>query len=739
MSPIEMKSSRRGFLKTTATGGAALVIGFCLPGFAAAADDPQSQEEKRVNPFNSWVVIDQNGQVTLRVGKSEMGQGVMSSLPTILADELECDWRKVRIEQAETNPDLYGDQGTGGSSSVRESWRPLRQAGAAAREMLISAAAETWSVDPATCFAKNGSVVHNPRGRSLTYGQLVAKASALPSPSLKEVKLKNPDNFHYIGVSVPRADIAQKIDGSGIFGIDVRMPGMLRAVVARCPVFEGKVKKFDAKRAKAVPGVIDVFEIPAVYDNAHAAGGVAVIASSTWAALEGRKALAIDWDKGKWANESTAGLKEQLASLTAKPGKVLKNDGDAESALAHASQKVEAAYELPFLAHASMEPMNCTADVRAGRAELWSPTQGPVWNRDMVATVTGLKKENVIVHTTLMGGGFGRRYMTDFAVEAAQISKHAGKPVQLLWTREDDMGHDFYRPQFHHRLSGAVGPRGEIVTWRHRIASVPIGPYWDKKSKPEDSEIGSAIFLPYAMQNFRIEYAPADSGVPRAWWRSVEEASSAFAVESFLDELAAAAKIDPLKFRLGLLTKPAKIKNPMSQETIPVDTRRFKAVLELAAARSGWGKPAAKGRGRGIAAFYSFDSYAAEVAEVSVAPGGKLKVHRITCAVDCGRAVDPDGVKAQVESAVVYALSAALMGEITIKDGSVEQSNFHDYPVLRISDMPEVDVHITPSEESPTGIGEPPVPPLAPAVTNAIFAATGKRVRRLPIRVEDLA
>jgi isoquinoline 1-oxidoreductase beta subunit len=739
MSPTSSKFGRRGFLKATATGGAALVIGFYLPGFAAAEDEQHGQEEKRINPFNSWVVIDQNGQVTLRLGKSEMGQGVMSSLPTILADELECDWRKVRIEQAETNPELYGDQGTGGSSSVRESWLPLRQAGAAAREMLISAAAQTWSVDPATCFAKSGSVVHNPRGRSLTYGQLVAKASALPVPNLKEVKLKNPDNFHYIGVSVPRADIPQKVDGSGIFGIDVRVPGMVRAVVARCPVFEGKVKKFDARKAKAIPGVIDAFEIPAVYDNAHAAGGVAVVAESTWAALEGRKALVIEWDKGKWANESTPALKEQLASLTAKPGKVLKNDGDAESALAGASSKLEAAYELPFLAHASMEPMNCTADIRADRAEIWAPTQGPVWNRDMVATVTGLKKENVIVHTTLMGGGFGRRYMTDFAVEAAQISKHARKPVQLLWTREDDMGHDFYRPQFHHRLSGAVSPRGEIVAWRHRIASVPIGPYWDKKSKPEDSEIGSAIFLPYAMQNFRIEYTPADSGAPRAWWRSVEEASSAFAVESFLDELAAAAKIDPLKFRLGLLSKPGKIKSPMSAETIPVDTQRFRAVLELAAAKAGWGKPAARGRARGIAAFYSFDSYAAEVAEVSVAPGGKLKVHRVTCAVDCGRAVDPDGVKAQAESAVVYALSAALMGEITIKNGSVQQSNFHDYPVLRMSDMPEVAVHIVSSTEVPTGIGEPPVPPLAPAVTNAIFAATGKRIRRLPVRPQDLA
>ncbi|MGA8145385.1 MAG: molybdopterin cofactor-binding domain-containing protein [Candidatus Acidiferrales bacterium] len=723
--------SRRNFLQTTAAGGAALVIGFCIPELACA----KNPEAHRVNPFNAWVQIADDGKVTLILAKSEMGQGIYTSLPMILADELEVDWKSVSVRQAETKPEIYPESGTGGSGSVSGSFLPLRQAGAAAREMLITAAAQTWGVDPVTCHATNGTVVHDPRAHRLAYAELVAKASALPVPDLTKVTLKNPDNFQFIGKSLPHLDIPSKVDGTAQFGIDVRVPGMLYAVIARCPVFEGKVKSFDAAKAKAVPGVRAVVEIPAVVSNSHTAGGIAVVAESTWAAIRGRDALQIEWDNGAAASESSDSLRKQMQSLTDKPGTVVEHSGNADAALAKAAKKIEAAYELPFLAHATMEPMNCTADIRSDRAEVWAPTQGPIWIRDMVAQVSGLPKESVIVHTTLMGGGFGRRYQSDFGVEAAQVSKAVGKPVQVVWTREDDMQHDFYRPAFQHRIAAALDDQARVTAWRHRVSSTPIATYWNPKRKPDESEIGSGAHLPYAIDNFQVEYSPATSAVPRAWWRSVEQASSAFAVESFIDELAAAAKVDPLAFRLRAMRRG---NEPAAKENVP-DVQRFKAVLTLAAEKAGWDRPAPAGRSRGIAAFFSFDSYLAEVAEVSIAPGGKLRVHRVTCAVDCGRVVDPNGVKAQVESAVVYALSATLMGEITIAGGKVEQSNFDTYPVLRMREMPEVEVHIVPSTKPPTGIGEPGVPPLAPAVTNAIFAATGKRIRRLPIRPEDLA
>jgi isoquinoline 1-oxidoreductase beta subunit len=476
-----------------------------------------------------------------------------------------------------------------------------------------------------------------------------------------------------------------------------------------------------------------------VEKGAHTAGGIAVVADSTWAAMQGRDALAIEWDNGPHADETTDSLREQLQSLTTKPGKVVRKEGDVEPALAGVSNKIEAAYELPFLAHASMEPMNCTADVHANRAELWAPTQGPDWNQSMVAQVLKLPKHSVVVHTVLMGGAFGRRYQTDFAVEAAQVSKAIGKPVQLLWTREDDMQHDFYRPASHHRMAAALDDKGGIAAWRHRVSSTSIAEFWRSSPNLAEQEIGSAEVLPYATANFQIEYSAAKSGVPRAWWRSVEQTPSAFAVESFIDELAAAAKVDPYEYRLRLFDERKPMSSKLWPEGPPLNVKRMKATLKLAAEKAGWGTAAPEGRSRGIACFYSFNTYAAEVAEVSVAAGGKFRVHRVVCAVDCGRAIEPDGVKAQIEGGIVYALSALLTGEITIANGSVVQSNFNDYKVMRMRDMPEVEVHIVPSTERPTGVGEPGLPPLAPAVTSAIFAATGKRIRRLPIRAADLA
>jgi isoquinoline 1-oxidoreductase subunit beta len=730
------KVSRRNFLKTTAASGAALVIGFPWGPRAFAQDQPQ--EKPKVNPFDAWLHIDKDGDVTLIVPKSEMGQGVFTSLAMILADELEVDWRKVHVEHAETKPDIY-DLGTGGSGSVFGSYLPLRQAGAAAREMLITAAAQSWGVDPKTCHASEGAVIHNPRAHALTYAELVDRASKLPVPDLKKVTLKNPDDFRYVGRDIPHIELPTKVDGTAQFGIDVRVPGMLYAVIARCPVYGGKAKSFDATKAKAVAGVREVVEIPAVTPECHTFGGIAVVADSSWAAMKGRDALKVEWDNGPAGNENTASLSEQLQSLTANPCKVVRADGDADAVLAKAGRKVEAAYELPFQAHATMEPMNCTADVRADRAELWAPTQSPDWIQGTVAQVLGLKPPAVNVHTTLMGGGFGRRYHTDFGVEAAQVSRAAGKPVQVLWTREDDIQHDFYRQAFHHRMAAAWDEQGKITAWRHRIASTSIAVFWRPNPKPEESEIGGALWPPYAMSSFRIEYAPAKSGIPVMWWRSVEESSSGFAVESFVDELAAAAKVDPLEFRIRLLgERPRKVGHAQSEDDVLLDTARFKGVLQLAAEKAGWGKSSAQGHGLGIAAFYSFNTYAAHVADVSVERGGKLKVDRITSAVDCGRVIDPQGVKAMMEGAVAYALSA-VFSEITIEGGHAKQSNFDTYDILRMRDMPQVDVYMVASKEAPTGMGEPGLPPVAPAVANAIFAATGKRIRRLPIRATDLA
>jgi isoquinoline 1-oxidoreductase beta subunit len=722
-------TTRRAFLKTGAASGAALVVGFR---FSAATLAQEPQEKKKPNPFDAWIRIDKDGAVTLMTAKSEMGQGVLTSLPMILAEELDVDWAQVRVEQARTDPSIY-EHGTGGSGSVKTSWLPLRQAGAAAREMLIRAAATAWNVNPETCRAEKGFVVHGPRAKRLAYGELVEAAAKLPIPDFNTVPLKNPDDFRIVGQSLPRTELPSKVDGSARFGIDVRVPGMLHAVVARCPTFGGKAVRFDAARAKAVPGVRHVVEIPAVEKGAHSAGGVAVVADSTWAALQGRQALQVEWNHGPHAAESSQTLRQKFEDLASRPGKVVREEGDVAATLAAAARKIEAAYELPFQAHATMEPMNCTVDVRSDRAEAWAPTQAPDWARDAIREVTGLRPEAVTVHTVLMGGGFGRRYQADFVVEAAQVSKAVGAPVQLLWTREDDMQHDFYRPAAYHHFSAALDPKGNPVAWHNRIVSTSISSFWDPpdRVKPEASEIGGAVDLPYAVPHVRVEYTPAPSGVPVAWWRSVESSQNAFAVECFLDELAAAAKVDPVVFRQRLLAEPRTIKQPPDTQSV-LDTRRLKGVVDLAAAKAGWGSPLPAGRGRGIACAFSFDTYAAEVAEVSVDKAGVARVHRMVCAVDCGRVVNPDGVRAQVESAVVYGLSAA-QGAITIAEGRVEQSNFHDFPVMRIQDMPVVEVHLVPSTERPTGIGEPALPPAAPAMANAIFAATGKRLRRLPI------
>jgi len=740
----EIDVNRRQFLKTSASGSAGLVLGFYLPPRrshtrAALAETPQ------VLKPNAWIRITPDNQITLLVEKPEMGQGPRTAVPMMLADELEADWSAIRIEQAPTIPAIYKGLSTGGSGCVEETWDSMRKVGAQARELLISAAAQQWGVDRKDCRAENSVVIHAASGRRLTYGELVETAAKLPVPKADDIPLKDPKDYRYIGKAVQRTDVPAKVDGSAAFGIDVRAPGMLYAVIARCPHFGGKLASFDASAAQALPGVHSIFAVDPLSRPLNTAGGVAVVADSTWAAIEARKALKITWDKGPDGNESSASLRQQIPGLAAGPATfVAVNQGDATKVIDAAATKVEATYELGFQAHATMEPMNTTIHVRDDGIEVWTPTQ---WADAIQGTVAQLSKappDKVTVHMTLSGGSFGRRAQWDYAGEAWQVGKQVKQPVQLLWTREDDIQHDFYRPYSHHRLAGGLDASGKITAWSHRVVSTPIRAVFDAPDSLKNprnvaqQELGGADVLPYGVSNFRLDFAPLHSAVGRAWWRSVESGANAFAMECFIDELAHAAGRDPYQFRLDQLAEQRKLGKLNLSAVMwpggpPLDPAKFESVLRLAAEKSGWGQPLPAGHGRGIAAHYSFNSYVAHVAEASVDKDGMVRIHRVVSAVHCGTAVHPDGVRSQTEGAINYALTTVLNGEITVKDAAVEQSNFNDYPVLRLNQAPKIEVHIVPSTEKPTGMGEPGVPPLAPAVANAIFAATGVRARRLPV------
>ncbi len=709
--------SRRGFLKAAAIGGG-LVIGFYVPGLKGRSQ-LMAAENASLDP-NAFVHIATDNTVTVIVNKSEMGQGVYTSLPMLVAEELECDWATVHVEPAPVaavynNPEM-GIQLTGGSMSVRTEWERMRQVGAAAREMLIAAAADVWKVDKASCRAENGRVIHQ-SGKSLTYGQLAEKAASMPVP--KEVKLKDPSAFKIVGKPTSRLDTPPKVDGKAVFGSDVSIPGMLVALVARPPVFGGKAKGFDSAKAKAVPGVKEVVSIES---------GIAVVADNFWTAKRGRDALQIQWDEGQLKTLSTGGLRDQYAQLAKTPGKTARKEGDPDKVLAAPGNQLTAEYEVPYLAHAMMEPLNCTIDLRQDSCEVWAGTQFQTVDRAAVAKTVGLKPEQVTIHTTYLGGGFGRRANphSDFVVEAAHIAKAVKKPVKVIWTREDDMKGGYYRPFWYDRISGGLDASGKLVAWHHTIVgqSIMQGTPFEQyiENGIDGTSVEGAKELPYEVPNVYVGLHSPVVGVPVQWWRSVGHSHTAFVVESFMDELAHAARVDPYEFRQRYLAK-----HP-----------RLRAVLDLAAQKAGWGDSLPKGRGRGIALAESFKSFVAQVAEVSVDPSGDVRVHKVVCAVDCGRAVNPSTIEAQMESGIVYGLSAALYGAITLKNGRVEQSNFNDYPVLRIDSMPVIEVHIVESTENPTGVGEPGVPPIAPAVTNAIFDATGKRIRRLPIDTAQL-
>ena len=707
--------SRREFVGTSA----GLVIAFHLPPRARAASTAAD-----FSP-NAWLRVSADGLVTLTVDKSEMGQGSQTGLAMMLAEELEADWSQVRLGPVPENPAGWSRRmSTGGSTAIRTSWEPLRKAGAAAREMLIDAAAATWKVDRAACQAERGAVVHASSKRRLTYGKLVAKAAQLPVP--KDPPLKDPKDFRLLGTRTPRLDTPAKVDGSAVFGIDVKVPGMLIASIERCPVFGGTLKSYDATKAKAVPGVRAVVALdPSPWTGttgawaAGCAAGVAVVADTYWQAVTGRRVLEIQWDEGDAASLDSDGIRAEFVKRAEQPGVEARKDGDAAATLAAAAKRVEAVYEVPFLHHATMEPMTCTAHVRSDGCDVWVPTQNQTRAQEVAAELTGLPKEQVRVHTTFLGGGFGRRLEPDFVSEAVRVSKAAGAPVKVIWSREDDVQHGFYRPATYNRFAAALDAAGNPVAWTHRIVAPPILLKFGPLEKGIDRTlIDGAANLPYAIPNVLVDQVAVDLlPVPRGFWRSVGISQNAFVTECFFDEVAVASGKDPYELRRQLLA----------------DKPRHLRTLELAAQKAGWGTPLPAGRGRGIALAEWAPTTCAQVAEVSVRSDGSVRVHRVVCAVDCGPTVNVGQIEAQLQGGIVYGLTAALYGEITLDKGRVKQSNFTDYPMLHIEEMPVVEVHVVPSDDKQGGIGEPSVGPVAPAVCNAIFAATGKRVRKLPI------
>ncbi|MET0919499.1 MAG: xanthine dehydrogenase family protein molybdopterin-binding subunit [Burkholderiales bacterium] len=704
--------SRRNFLTVTTAIGGGLLLGFGLPARSEIRDTLTSNA-----PFapNAFLRIDRAGKVTFVMPMIEMGQGTYTSLPMLIAEELEIDVDRVAIEHSPADDKVYvnplvGVQMTGASTAIRSMYVPLRRAGATARVMLVTAAAQRWKVDPATCNAQSGLVVHAATGRKLGYGQLVDAAAKLPVP--EKVALKEPGEFKLVGTPHRRLDASGKVNGTARFGIDTRLPGMKFAVVAQTPTFGGKLASVDEAKAKAVPGVSQVVRLE---------DAVAIVAAHTWAAKQGLAAAAPRWDPGPNAKLSQADIVAQLASASEKPGAVARHDGDAAAAIAGAARKIDAIYEQPFLAHATMEPMNCTVHLTKEGCDIWVGTQIPGLTQAAVTKLTGLKREQVRIRNHLLGGGFGRRLEYDGTVRAVQIAQQVSGPVQVIWTREEDIQQDMYRPYYYDRISAGLDTQGRPVAWSHRIAGSSIvtryNPAWMKGDVDPDA-VETSENHPYEVGAIHVEYVRQEPpGIRTTWWRGVGVTRGTFVVESFVDELASNAKADPLAYRIALLDK-----NP-----------RARAVLQLAAERAGWGQPLPAGQGRGIALCIGFGSFVAQVVQVGVDKDGAVNPTRVWCAVDCGIQVNPDTIRAQMESGIIFGLSAALHGEITIKDGRVEQTNFGDYRVLRINEAPKIAVDLVKNLEAPGGIGEPGTSCVMPALANAIFAATGKRIRKLPV------
>jgi len=709
--------SRRDFLKTGAAVSGGLVIAFAVPGARRFA---MAEPVAGADPFapNVFLRIAPDNTITVLSAHSEMGQGIWTTLPMLIAEELDADWSTINVEHAPAAPayahTAFGIQATGGSTTTWSEFQRYREAGAMARALLVAAAAQRFGVAASECRTENGAVVAG--GRRATYGELADAAAQLPKPA--SVTLKDPKDWKVIGKPTKRLDTPEKITGRATFGLDVKLDGLLTAVVARSPVFGGTVKSFDATKAKAVPGVRDVVQVPS---------GVAVLADHFYAATQGRRALEIEWDAGAGASLDSDALRQEWIDLAKTPGMPAVSSGDVDTAMASASQTLEADYAVPYLAHAPMEPLNCTVRISPDKCEIWTGTQFQGQDQPLTAQILGLKPEQVEIHTTFLGGGFGRRASSasDFVVEAVHVAKQSGKPVKVVWTREDDVRGGYYRPAFVHRVRVGLGADGMPAVWDHTAVgqSIAAGTAFEGalvQNGIDSSSVEGVADSPYfsAIPNHRVMLHSPKLPITVLWWRSVGHTHTAFVMETLIDELAEKAGQDPVEYRRRMLQG-----HP-----------RHLGVLNLAAEKADWGSPLPAGRARGVAVHESFGSFVAEVAEVSL-DGGKIRVHRVVCAVDCGVAVNPEAIAAQMDSGVAFGLGAALYSKLTVKDGKVQESNFHDYLILRLNEMPRVEAHIVPSTERPGGIGEVAVPPLAPAVANAVAALTGKRIRELPMRL----
>lgn len=734
--------SRRSFLKWTAAAGGGLLVTLYVRTSGA--------ENSEAFVPSGFIRIDSNGTVTLWSKNPDMGQGVKTSMPMILAEELEADWSRVQVKQGDLDMKAYGDQGSGGSDSIRADWDEHRKTGAVARQLLVLAAAQQWQATASQCAARNSEVVHSPSGKKLSYGELAAPAAKLSAKQV-QAQLKDPKDFRILGTRVRGVDNHRIVTGEPLYGIDVRIPNMLFAVIAKCPVIGGRPVSFDSTESLKVSGVKQVLQFDGMENPTHLKPGVAVIATSTWAAKKGREVLKIDWDEGPHAKEGTEQLSRWFAETALKSGKVLRESGNFEDALKSAKYKVEVDYESPFLPHATMEPQNCTAHVHDGVCEIWGPMQMPGSAQSIVEKATGIPAGNIKIHITRLGGGFGRRLMSDYVAEAAVISQKINAPVQIVWTREDDMQHDYYRTASHHRLRIGADEQGNMIAWSHHLMSVSRNAYRLDKRPPESTETYGMFaprsedakaeydqdMVPCLIPNMKLEFTNADVGMPVGAWRAPSHNFTAFALESAIDEIAHASRQDAVELRMKILGSKSDFPSS-GDEVTPYNPDRLKGVLRLAAEKGNWGKKSPAGVGRGIASHYTFGSYAAVCMDVSVDPKNTLKIHRVVIALDCGIPVHLAGLEAQAQGGVIDGIGTSLFGEITFRDGRIDQSNFDGYRLIRNGEVPPVEVFIVSSTERPTGFGEMALPPTAPALGNAIFAACGKRIRKLPFSTSGI-